>query len=296
MRILYGSDNCLMDVSDIAFKKCVINNILRIPINDQPRADLFTDVLPGILKHIVIEDNEGNREKYEYNEIIDLPINIHFKDNPKPINPQKQLENIHSRLQIRYGNLGDEYPEQYMTVMFLKPESKVLEIGGNIGRNSLIISSILTDSRNHVVLECDPNTAEQLRENRDINNMSFHIEPRALSKRPLIQKEWDTMVSEELLDGYKRVETITYDELRYKYRIEFDTLVLDCEGAFYYILEDFPEILTNIKTIIMENDYHNYDHKLHVDEILTNSGFREVYTQTGGWPPCYHCFYQVWQR
>jgi hypothetical protein len=35
----------------------------------------------------------------------------------------------------------------------------------------------------------------------------------------------------------------------------FDTLVLDCEGAFYYILQDTPEILEGIKLLIMENDY-----------------------------------------
>jgi len=63
-----------------------------------------------------------------------------------------------------------------------------------------------------------------------------------------------------LLNGYKWVKTITYDDLKLKYKINFDTLVLDCEGAFYYILMDMPEILENIKLIIMENNYHNFSH------------------------------------
>jgi len=63
-----------------------------------------------------------------------------------------------------------------------------------------------------------------------------------------------------LLNGYKWVKTITYDDLKLKYKINFDTLVLDCEGAFYYILMDMPEILKNIKLIIMENNYHNFSH------------------------------------
>jgi hypothetical protein len=50
-----------------------------------------------------------------------------------------------------------------------------------------------------------------------------------------------------------------------KYNIDFDTLVLDCEGAFYYILNDFPEILENIKTIFVENDYNDIEHKNFVD-------------------------------
>ena len=40
-------------------------------------------------------------------------------------------------------------------------------------------------------------------------------------------------ISDELLPGYKPVNTITLEELNNKYNIEFDTLVLDCEGAFY---------------------------------------------------------------
>ena len=32
---------------------------------------------------------------------------------------------------------------------------------------------------------------------------------------------------------------------------KFDVLVIDCEGAFYNILNDIPEILDNIKLIII---------------------------------------------
>ena len=56
--------------------------------------------------------------------------------------------------------------------------------------------------------------------------------------------------------------------IKTKYNIEFDTLVLDCEGAFYYILMDMPEILDNINLIIMENDYQDYNHKLFIDDVL----------------------------
>jgi hypothetical protein len=31
-----------------------------------------------------------------------------------------------------------------------------------------------------------------------------------------------------------------------------NTLVLDCEGAFYWILKDMPDILNNIEKILMD--------------------------------------------
>ena len=70
-----------------------------------------------------------------------------------------------------------------MVINYLKSDDKVLEIGSNIGRNTLVISSILNDSMNLVTLESDYNICEQLIENKNINNFKFHIENSALSKK-----------------------------------------------------------------------------------------------------------------
>ena len=173
---------------------------------------------------------------------------------------------------------------------------KVLELGGNIGRNSLVISSILKDTKNLLTLECDEKISKQLIENRDLNNFNFNIECAALSKRKLIQKDWDTIPSDTLRDGYNWVNTITFEELNIKYNIDFDTLVIDCEGAFYYILMDMPEILNNITLIIMENDYLDIKHKNYIDSVLKNNNFYVEYSEAGGWGPCYNNFFEVWKK
>ena len=208
----------------------------------------------------------------------------------------EKIEDLHSKLIIKYGTFNDELPEQKMVVRYLTGNEKVLEIGGNIGRNSLIIASILKDDTNFVTLECDKNIATQLKENRDLNNFKFHIENSALSKRNLIQKGWDTIPSDTLQEGYAWVNTITLNELKSKYRIEFDTLVLDCEGAFYYILIDMPEVLNDIKLIIMENDYYDISKKNYVDEVLIKNNFHVDYQESGGWGPCFNNFFEVWKK
>lgn len=208
------------------------------------------------------------------------------------------LNDIHSKLKIKYGSFKEEVPEQKMVVRYLTGNEKILEIGGNIGRNSLVISYILQkqNNNNFVVLESDPLISRQLEENRRLNKFNFHVENSALSKRKLIQKGWDTIVSDVLLPGYKEIKTISLDELNKKYNINFDTLVLDCEGAFYYILMDMPEILNNINLIIMENDYHNIEHKKYIDSILNERNFYVDYNEAGGWGPCQSQFFQVWKR
>jgi FkbM family methyltransferase len=192
--------------------------------------------------------------------------------------------------------MNDELPEQIFITKYLTGNEKVLEIGGNVGRSSLVISSILREPRNLVTLECDLYTSEQLREHRDINNLTFHIEASALSKRKIIQKDWDTLCSDVLLDGYHSVSTITMDELNTKYMIDFDTLVLDCEGAFCNILRDMPEVLDNIKLIIMENDYKTRADYDYVHKTLVKHGFYVDFIDHGGGGSCYMNFYEVWKR
>jgi FkbM family methyltransferase len=295
MRIYYGIAEYWNDVTDICLSKLTTNNIITIPSGDNNRAYHFSDHLAGILKKIMIQHDDTMTE---YDDILQIKINVlnNTVTTTSDNDINYKLQTIQSRLNIRYGSLMDELPEQKMAVRYLSGNEKVLEIGGNIGRNSLVIASILQDAKNLVTLESDANIAAQLTENRDLNNLHFHIECSALSNRKLIQKGWDTIPSDTLQEGYSWVNTITYDELIKKYNIVFDTLVLDCEGAFYYILLDMPEVLNNVNLIIMENDYHEISKKNYVDEILSQNNFYRDYAEAGGWGPCYGNFFEVWKR
>ena len=211
-------------------------------------------------------------------------------------NIEHKLSYIQNKLIINYGTFNEELPEQIMITKYIKGHEKILEIGGNIGRSSMIIASIINSFNNDnlVTLECDKEMVEKLTYNRDSNNLKFHIEPTALSLRKLIQHDIVTKVSDTLIDGYKYVDIISLQELNNKYNISFDTLVLDCEGAFYYILKDMPDILNNINLIIMENDYQTIEEKNYVDKILMENNFRVDYSQSGGWGHCQSCFFEVW--
>ena len=59
---------------------------------------------------------------------------------------------------------------------------------------------------------------------------------------------------------------------------------------------DMPEILNNIKLIIMENDYHDIANKRYVDEILLKNNFYRDYAESGGWGPCQNNFFEVWKK
>jgi len=307
-RIYYGIWTNHIDITDLCLKKCTYNSIVFIPATEIKRSSLFTDPIVYTLKSIFVHDITDKVKytltEYDYSKdvYIDIANHIVYTSDNVPdyisnTNLKKRLDFIHSQLKIEFGSFQEEYPEQEMVAKYITGNENVLEIGSNIGRNSLVIAYILNSNNNSnfVTMESDKDISNQLIHNRNINNLSFHIENAALSSRKLIQQGWDTIVSDEVLEGYKSVSTITWSELKDKYQsIQFDTLVLDCEGAFYYILQDTPEILDNIKLIIMENDYKDINHKLYIDSVLKNAGFAVDYSESGGFAPCYANFYEVW--
>jgi FkbM family methyltransferase len=299
IKITYGTVNEAIDVTDICYTRLVKEDVITIPAGDINRAKIFTDPQVGVLKQIILTNLEGNTIS-RYDDTVKIMIDVWNTDNVFTTcgNIDYKLSRIHSKLKITNGTFKEELPEQKMVVRYLNGNEKVLEIGGNIGRNSLVIGSILAGNTNNqfVTLECDEDIAAQLTKNRDLNKMSFKIESSALSNRKLIQKGWDTIASDTLLPGYKNVNIISWVELKNKYKIQFDTLILDCEGAFYYILMDMPEILHNIRLIIMENDYHDIFQKNYVDDVLKTNGFTVDYAEKGGWGPCYDKFFEVWIR
>jgi FkbM family methyltransferase len=295
MIITYGIQDNTIDVTNICLERLMINNIITIPCGDNKRCIYFTDPLYGVLKKIFVTLNGFT---YEYEYYFEVKINtldgVITTINSKEID--NKLNYIHGNLKFKYGNIYDELPEQKMAVRFLTGNEKVLELGGNIGRNTLVIASILKGDHNFVTLECDANTVKQLTENRDLNNFKFPIEDSALSKINLIQKGWDTVPSDIVFDGFTKVKTINFEDLKTKYGINFDTLVADCEGALYYIFKDMPEILNNINLIIMENDYWDIAKKQYIDDVMKQYNFDRIYVEGGGWGPCVDFFYEAWKK
>lgn len=304
MKIWFGTKTNRVDVTAIA-QSLSKSGALFIPTEDRLRTQLFhQDPLFGVLKSVFVTDIEtheivlpsiqaayidwDNNKLYRVG-LDEIPYSVRA-----PFAAEQKLVTIQKQLNLSHGTFEHEYPEQMMNVMFLKGHETVLEIGGNIGRNSLVIASILHDPERLLTLECDAGNFAMLKQNRDQNAYQFRMECAALSKRPLFQKGWDTSITP--IDGWTAIPTMDYVTLLQRNPLRFDTLVLDCEGAFYYILRDMPEVLTGIHLVIMENDYNNIEEYTFVANALIAHGLKCSYSaQLGGtWKPCHANFYEVW--
>lgn len=317
----YGLKDSMIDITNICLTRLLHNNIILIPQRDimvkqvlRKSGEMFdTSEVPISFIHIYENNTLFYDSIHEDYMCIDFDRNMMYIGiGNVPENIVNNIYNsscfehklwyIQSQLKLDTGFFYEEYSEQLMATQFLTGNEKVLELGGNIGRNSLVISYILNkcNNTNFVTLETNKMYCDVLAFHRDTNNLHFHIENSALSNRKLIQKDWTTIPSDIVLEGWSNVNTITFDELCRKYDIEFDTLIIDCEGAFFQILLDMRNILTNIKTIIMENDYTETWQKQCVDYILQQNGFKVVQALPLGlpieWVKCVENFYEVWKK
>lgn len=212
----------------------------------------------------------------------------------------QHLHELHE--QVIGLDMNGELPEQELIFKYIKNNSKVLEFGGNIGRSSIVISKLLNNPKNHVVLESDPEIAKELIKNRDKNHCHFIVVNAALSETPIIQNGWsskivkNTTITTPPPQGWKYVPTITYHELIQKYRIQFDTIVADCEGCLENIFKSYPYILDNIHTIIIENDAQFYNEKSneYIQSFIKHCGFRSI--ECKNLDNNISCFFQVWTR
>jgi FkbM family methyltransferase len=198
-------------------------------------------------------------------------------------------------------DMSGELTEQELIFKHLPRNANVLELGGNIGRASIVISKLLKKPQHHVVLESDPVIAKELIHNKHANHCKFKVITAALSDTPMIQNEWNARnvknTHTPVPQGWKYIPTITLDTLKEMHTIPFNALVADCEGCLGSILRSYPSFLDKINTIIIENDAQLTDMQNHkfIQNFIQNKGFHSVDCRELPGTP-YSCFFQVWKR
>jgi hypothetical protein len=155
---LYGVYDNFTDVTDVVYKNCINKNWIYITSDDVERSKIFGDPCFGTKKFITVKYKNEKIVCYDYTTLyIDINENQIFRVDKVPEHIvhlhqenfiKNTLKKLHNSLYLKYGSFNDEYPEQTMSVKYLKGNEKVLEIGSNIGRNSLIIGYILNQKQN----------------------------------------------------------------------------------------------------------------------------------------------------
>jgi hypothetical protein len=144
-------------------------------------------------------------------------------------------------------NLKIEIVEQELVQKYIKPEDRVLELGARYGSVSIRTNKIVNDKSSHYVVEPDSAIWECLENNMKINNCNFNIIKGVIAKDKysVCQKNYSTYTYKD-----ENSKTESYDLPD----VDFNVLIVDCEGFFQTFYEENKSLFPKLETIIFEGD------------------------------------------
>jgi len=169
-----------------------------------------------------------------------------------------------------HGNLVNiehiEKVEQDLANKYILEDDIVLELGARYGSVSCTINSKLKNKYNQVVVEPDERVWNALEKNKNSNNCEFNIVKGFISNKKLDLTNLDCC-----LGGYGAtfiennntlIPSYSLNEIKQKYKLNFNVLVADCEGFLEVFFDENPDFYDNLRLLIFEEDYPdkcNYD-------------------------------------
>lgn len=192
-------------------------------------------------------------------------------------------------IQDQFGNSVDtkrvETREQKLANQYIEENDIVLELGARYGSVSCIINSKLNNmlKTNQVVVEPDKRVWKALERNRDANGCKFHIVKGFISKQKLDLKNLESCnggygaTFVDIKDTDKtEIPSLTLDEIKKKYGLQFNVLVADCEGFLERFFDENPELYNELQKVIFESDYPNKCDYDKIKKNLANADFKEI--------------------
>lgn len=216
---------------------------------------------------------------------------------------EDKLKEIHNKYTcFTESEWQEEMAEQRLSVEFLQGNETCLEIGACIGRNSIVIAECLNDNGCVYSIESNPTYFKKLRNSIFSSKLkNIIISNKPICKNRMMVNGWSSIplnTDGKVLKGWTEVETQTLDQVKNECKVaNFDTLIIDCEGAFYHILKDFKDIMNGVNKIFIENDFSDKEHSDYVHNVFSFLGFKvtkSVPLKGGPDFPCKDFFWQVW--
>jgi len=147
-------------------------------------------------------------------------------------------------------HLNVEYIEQELASKYIKPHHKVLELGARYGSVSIITNRIVEDKSSHYVVEPDKEVWEALEGNMKRNNCNFNIIKGIIGsgKHRLVGEGYAKRTITDPSYGESSIQTFNLPD------IDFDTLIVDCEGFLETFYNENTELFNKLELMIIECD------------------------------------------
>lgn len=167
-----------------------------------------------------------------------------------------------------------EVQEQHDANNYITPDDKVLEIGARYGGVSITINKILKNKKDHVAVEPESKIWPALQANRDRHYCEFQICKGAISNKPL-------KINDGGYEGFGNYTTHSKDGdiPLFKisdFNIDFNVLVVDCEGAFETFYDENKDFFPSLRLILYERDRKEVCDYDYLEKQFIKLGFKKI--------------------
>lgn len=216
-----------------------------------------------------------------------------FKNDGLTIHVPFHLTDFKFRGRFVLGTYEEE--ESRYLKEYLSPDAKVLELGSCLGYVSCLTNKLLSDNSAHVVLEANPNLIPWIDKNKQENSCQFAIENCIISNEEMN----DFYIHHLIVGGSAKRKTPnrinikgeTFQGLRKKYELDFDTLIMDIEGGELDLFRNYQEGIAEFDQIFMEvHPFANIltkEEAQECEDILSSIGF-DILVRDGN--------FQIWKK
>jgi FkbM family methyltransferase len=168
---------------------------------------------------------------------------------------------------------------------YIESDDVVLELGSSLGVTSCFISNKLSDPKNLVTIEANPNLIENIKRNSELNKLNFNIKEGAVSHNNRevsfnfngLSHSGSIYKKTHLIGGNKeklygeynnvKVTTITPIDVEEEYNKSFNVLICDIEGEEYDLLYNLYEYFKGYDKMIIEFHPNRNDSKYKISTL-----------------------------
>ena len=160
-----------------------------------------------------------------------------------------------------------EVTEQELSDKYINSSDVVLELGARYGTVSCLVNKKLRDKKLHYVVEPDSRVWNALEKNKILNSCEFNIIKGVIGEKKY-KLQGDGYGTTVIESDETDIKTFSLPE------IDFNTLIVDCEGCFENFYRENKVFVNGLDKIMYETDYPDKCDYNFIQSELLKAGFK----------------------
>lgn len=188
---------------------------------------------------------------------------LRLNTEPVPVTFEERSNATECSFEKEKGQPADcqiEAPEHYLVRKYIGPTSTVLELGARYGTTTCEIAMRQLNSGRLVSVDPDYRVWDAFRKNTMNHQCQNHLIQGVVGQQERRIQRGRTYGTRSVgVSKSMEGEAITFEDIQKRFKLIFDTMLIDCEGCINIFFDENPGALDGIQTILLEADSGKYN-------------------------------------